>query len=117
MTDVRRTRLMNRRMVVQRRIRRMVMVILMILAFCFGFLGHTLIAARAEEQTPSPQLNRYYTSIQLQHGDSLWSIAGQYMDHTGYTQDEYVRELVRMNGLMTDQIHSGEYLAVMYMAE
>lgn len=105
-----------RRVVVQRRIRRIVVVILMILAFCSGFLGHTLVSAHAKEQA-QPQLNRYYTSIQLQHGDSLWSIAGRYMEGSGYTQKEYMRELVRMNGLMTDQIHSGEYLTVMYMAE
>lgn len=88
----------------------------MILAFCSGFFGHTLLNAHAGEKGAG-QLNRYYTSIQLEQGDSLWDIAGQYMEGSGCSKQEYVEELKRMNGLKDGQIHSGEYLTVVYYAE
>ena len=51
-------------------------ILLMILAFCSGFFGHTLLNARAEEKA-AVQLNRYYTSVQLRQGDNLWTLADQ----------------------------------------
>ena len=91
-------------------------VLLMILAFCSGFFGHTLLNAHAEEKYVKP-LNRYYTSIMLSQGDSLWDIAGQYLEGSGYSKQEYVEEIMRMNGLRDERIHSGEYLTVVYFAE
>lgn len=106
---------MNRR-IVRRRIRNLTIAILMILAFCSGFFGHTLLNAHAEEQYVKP-LNRYYTSIQLEQGDSLWNIAGRYLEGSGYSRKEYVEELKRMNGLQDERIHSGSYLTIVYFAE
>lgn len=100
----------------KRRLRNLTVILLMILAFCSGFFGHTLLNARAEEQV-SPQLNRYYTSVQLRQGDSLWDLAEQYRQGSPYSRSEYVEELKRMNGLKSEQIHSGEYLTVVYFAE
>lgn len=42
-----------------------------------GFCGHNLMSAMAEEQE-SPNYNKYYTSIVIQEGDSLWTIADKY---------------------------------------
>lgn len=107
--------MMNRR-TLQRRLRNLMIIFLMILAFCSGFFGHTLLNAHAEEKYVKP-MNRYYTSIQLQPGDSLWEIAGRYQEGSGYSKMEYVEELKRMNGLQSEQIHSGQYLTVVYFAE
>ena len=106
---------MNRR-IVQRKMRNFTIIILMILAFCSGFFGHTLLNAHAEEKYVKP-LNRYYTSVQLKQGDSLWDIAGTYAEGSGYSTREYVDELKRMNGLKGENIHSGEFLTVVYFAE
>lgn len=100
----------------KRRMRNMVVVVLMVLAFLSGFFGHTLLSAHAEEEYVRP-LNRYYTSIQLRKGDSLWNIAERYREGSGYTPKEYIEELKRMNGLEDEQIHYGEYLTVVYFAE
>lgn len=103
---------MNRRHA-KRRMRDFVVAILMILAFFFGFFGHTLMNAHAEEKAVKP-MNRYYTSIQLKQGDSLWDIAGEYAKGSQYSVSEYVNELKRMNGLKGENIHSGEYITVVY---
>ena len=100
----------------KRRLRNFTIILLMILAFCSGFFGHTLLNARAEE-AQLPELKRYYTSVQLHKGDSLWDLAEQYRVGSGYSRTEDVEELKRMNGLKSEQIHSGEYLTVVYFAE
>lgn len=107
---------MNRRRLAVRRMRRLMIALLMAAAFCSGFFGHTLLSAHAEEET-KPILNRYYTSVQLKKGDSLWDIAHTYAKGSGYTVREYVEELKRMNGLAGEDIHSGEFLTVVYFAE
>lgn len=107
---------MKTRRTANRRFRSFTVILLMILAFCSGFFGHTLLNARAEEEE-TPKLNRYYTSVQLRQGDSLWDIARQYSSGSGYSCREYVEELKRMNGLTSEQIHSGEYLTVVYFAK
>lgn len=100
----------------RQRIRGIVIAALMLLAFLTGFFGRTLLSAYAEEEYIKP-VKRYYTSIQLQPGDSLWNIAEEYIDGSGYTKKEYVEILKRMNGLSSDRIHAGQYLTVVYFAE
>lgn len=106
----------RQRVMVKRSIRNLTVVLLMILAFCSGFFGHTLLSAHAEEKPVKP-LNRYYTSIQLEAGDSLWGIADQYADGTRYSTREYLDELKCVNGLKCEEIHAGEFLTVFYYAE
>lgn len=101
---------------IKRRFRNVIVVLLMILAFCSGFFGHTLLNAYAKEKSVQP-MNRYYTSIQLRQGDSLWDIADQYSKGSNYSVKEYVNELKKINRLKGEDIHSGEYLTVVYFAE
>jgi len=85
----------------------------MLAAFWSGFFGHTILNAHAEEPASAPK-NRYYTSVQIKKGDSLWDIARAYCPESDYSVSEYVDELKRMNGLSGDRIHSGEYITVVY---
>lgn len=91
-------------------------IILLLISFLgsriFGFsLG--LDSAQALDKASTA---RYYTSIEIQQGDSLWSIAGKYSENSGLSVAQYVKELKNMNGLKEDVIHSGHYLTVMYVA-
>lgn len=79
------------------------------------FFGHSIMNALAGE-TEAPAREKYYTSIEIQKGDSLWTIAGSYLENSGMTTAQYVKELKNMNGLKEDTIHSGQYLTVMYFA-
>jgi cell division protein YceG involved in septum cleavage len=78
-----------------------------------NFFGHSLMNALADE-TEQIEMVKYYTSVQIERGDSLWSIAGKYIENSGMTTADYVKELKNMNGLREDIIHSGQYLTVMY---
>ena len=54
------------------------------------------------------------TSIEIEEGDTLWSIAGSfYVPECGSMQD-YIAEIKKTNHLTTDVIHSGCYLVVPY---
>ncbi|MEY8352114.1 LysM peptidoglycan-binding domain-containing protein [Lachnospiraceae bacterium 54-53] len=92
-------------------IKQFIMLSLVVLLGSY-FFGHSLNALAGERETQAA--DRYYTSIQIQKGDSLWSIAGKYGENSGLTTAQYVKELKNMNGLKEDTIHSGHYLTVMY---
>lgn len=55
-----------------------------------------------------------YKSIQLKSGDSLWSIAEEYMPEGITSIQDYIEELKEINGLESDEIHEGRYLTVVY---
>ena len=61
----------------------------------------------------SEQLNKYYKTITIQPGDTLWSIAQEYKSDDCTTK-KYVEELMSMNNLHNDNITSGMKLIVTY---
>lgn len=78
-----------------------------------SFFGHNLMSAMAKEPATA-SYHKYYTSIEIQEGDSLWTIAEQYREHSGITTRDYVKELKCINRLGEDTIHAGNYLTVFY---
>lgn len=77
------------------------------------FLGIFILNALAKEP-PRPKTVSYYTCIQIQPGDTLWSIAEVYTEGTDITVEDYVKQLKQMNQIGEDTIHVGNYLTVMY---
>lgn len=57
---------------------------------------------------------KYYTSVQIQKGDTLWTIAGDYITDDYADMNEYIDELRALNHIQEDRIHAGEYLTVPY---
>ena len=58
---------------------------------------------------------KYFTSIEVAYGDTLWSIAEEYKDLEYYdSNQEYVDEVVRMNNLSSTQITAGQCLIIPY---
>ncbi|MBQ7433717.1 MAG: LysM peptidoglycan-binding domain-containing protein [Lachnospiraceae bacterium] len=82
-----------------------------ILLFVLGvrFLGTT---AQADE-IPSGR-EKYYTSILIQPGDTLWTIAEQYVSPEYDSVQSYVNELKFMNGMTGSTIYAGNYLTIAY---
>lgn len=85
---------------------------LMIAAF-IAFFASISIQASDQEHQPS---YKYYKSIQLTKGDTLWSIAEEHMDEHYGSTSEYIREVKRMNSLTSDKIICGSYLIVPYFS-
>lgn len=84
----------------------------MLLTLVIAVTGHSMLTTLAEEEpvkgTP------YYSSIEIQEGDSLWKIANHYRKGSRMTTQEYVRQLRQMNRLEGDTIHTGAHLTIVY---
>ncbi len=61
---------------------------------------------------------KYYTSITLDAGETLWEVAGQYMDEQHYDDREnYIDEVCSINHLAdADHVTAGQMLIVPYFS-
>ena len=59
---------------------------------------------------------KYFKSVYISQGDTLWSIAEENMDEHYHSTREYIEEVKRMNSLTSDQIVCGSYLIVPYFS-
>lgn len=58
---------------------------------------------------------KYYTSITVQAGDTLWDYAEQYGDKEHYdSAKDYIKEVIKMNALSNDKITSGQHIILPY---
>lgn len=68
----------------------------------------------AKEES-SPSYYKYYKSITIGSGDTLWSIAGEYMDSEHYDSvKDYIEEVKQINVLYNNDITYGAHLIVPY---
>lgn len=86
-----------------------VFVILTVCILCGGILSF------AHGNRPDRQVDcKYYTSIEIQPGDTLWGIAEEYIPADYKSVREYVQALKDMNSLKSDNIEAGQKLTVAY---
>ena len=58
---------------------------------------------------------KYYKSITVSRGDSLWIYAAEYADEDHYdSYQNYIDEVLQMNGLSSESITAGQHLIVPY---
>ena len=109
------TRAIMKRRARQKQVRRNIslLAVLSIFIILFSVFLFASISTQASDKDHIPSY-KYFKSIQISSGDTLWSIAEENMDtHYKHTAD-YVAEVKRMNSLDTDQIVAGSYLIVPY---
>ena len=60
---------------------------------------------------------KYYTSVTVEVGDSLWQIAGDYIDSHYDSRESYIAEVRSINHLAdNDNIYAGQILIVPYFS-
>ena len=84
-------------------------IIIMLLIICSGII----IANAAVSDDVKSDQSKYYTSISIEKGDTLWSIASNYVSGPK-TISNYVNDLKEINNLQTDCIYQGQNLIVYY---
>ena len=106
-----------RRMIRKRKAleRKCILTVLSICLITIGILSFHVISSKAsgmEEKTTF----KYYTSVTIGYGDSLWTIADRYMDSDYYRdKSAYITEVCQINSLAKDsQIIAGQKLIVPY---
>jgi LysM repeat protein len=80
-------------------------------------IGSNLLDSSKSEAENSKEIYKYYTSIQVESGDTLWSIADKYASSEYSDRDTYMKELLALNHLSDTTIHSGQYLTVAYYSD
>ena len=98
----------RRRQVYLKKMALLVLTLCMITGLSIG-LGSNLVDAQ-----DAPVEHKYYKSIEIEAGDTLWDIAKEYMNEDYDSIFEYIHELKVMNNLDSDEIHEGQYLTVAY---
>ncbi len=59
-------------------------------------------------------LYKYYTSIEVQYGDTLWGIASRYCDSPYEDYNAYIKEVMLINRMDGPNITAGSYLILPY---
>ena len=91
-------------------------VVIGIIVISLGILLGSSISAFASAREKA-RIHKYYTSIQLKQGDSLWELAGEYAS-TDQSEQEFIDEVCEVNGISESNIlHSGQYLVVPYYSD
>lgn len=57
---------------------------------------------------------KYYKSIEIKQGDTLWGIAQKYMTEEYDSPQEYIEEIKELNGLTSDNLQESKHLLVAY---
>ena len=90
--------------------RTITVVVIAVVAFviCFAF------ASLLGNAKGSSQRTKKLTSVYVESGDSLWSIAEEYYTTECGNMKDYIREIKKTNGLESDTIRYGYPLLVPY---
>ena len=94
--------------------RKMFFLLVAIFVITIGSVTFGSIFSTAKNPASDVPQYKYYKSIEIQQGDSLWSIAEEYCTDAYEDTREYVDELKQLNSLTSDTIHAGQHLLVAY---
>lgn len=84
----------------------------LILICVFTFKSFT---SKAVEETDVTY--KYFKSFEVSNGDTLWSIAKEYIDYSYYDDiNEYIEEVVSINHLADDTIMYGQCIVIPYFS-
>ena len=98
----------------ERRIKLLKLSAALLVAFCM------IIICAASYNVLDSHANdgfKYYTSVTVEVGDSLWQIAGDYIDSHYDSRESYIAEVRSINHLAdNDNIYAGQILIVPYFS-
>lgn len=83
------------------------LVIVIICLICNSFI------VNASGKT-SPITYKYYTDVRINRGDTLWSVASQYISEEYHSIEEYMNEIMELNSMNTREVYYGERIMVPY---
>lgn len=90
---------------------------LLLLLLILSVPGAVLLTAHTKAQAeglPEEPTYKYYTSIRVNSGDTLWEIAEKYRTEEYKDIPIYIEEVKEINHLTSSQITDGMYLCIPY---
>lgn len=97
--------------------RRIILLIATLFVITLGSVVFGTIFSKAKNPSTDTTQYKYYKSITIEQGDSLWNIAEEYCTDTYKDMREYIAEVKELNALTSDTIHEGQHLLVVYYDE
>ena len=88
-------------------------IILGIVLFFTVLMSITFFTNKADAET-NREVFTYYTSYEIQPGDTLWTIADQFMGPDFTDKKTFINNIKSMNHLTSDNITAGKYLVIEY---
>lgn len=76
----------------------------------------SFVSVSATDNGENPSY-KYYTSYEIQPGDTLTSIAQKYTVNSNISVAEYISEVKKNNELSSDQITAGNYIVISYYSD
>ncbi len=104
---------LNKRAAVVRR-QKLLLGLVIILLVSLGILFGTSVNTLASSKADVASFNKYYTSIQIEYGDTLWDIADEYIGEFNVSKTKYIEEICQLNNIDENEIHAGDYIVVPY---
>lgn len=91
--------------------------LLSFVAVIFLLIFHFTPQNTQADSEPKAPTYKYYTSIRVSSGDTLWDIANEYRTEEYSSISSYISEVREINHLKSNQITEGMYLCVPYYSE
>lgn len=114
-----RARLMTRKKLMEARARKVFilkcMVLSVVLVAFIGIYGILAVNASDTQNTPKKPV-KYYTSITVNSGDTLWDIAKEYKP-ADCSMTSYINEVMLLNDMGTSMIYAGQNIIIYYMSD
>ena len=90
-----------------------ILILTLITITCIVFLMLSVRSAEAEKREDAERY-KYYTSIVVDPGESLWSIAEEHMTEEYANVYDYVSEIAEINHLKSEYLEAGRELCIPY---
>lgn len=107
--------LSKREAVVRRQ--RSILAIVFIFLVAVGILLGTKMNTFASSDKDIASYHKYYKSIQIESGDTLWTIADDNIAGFNIEKNDYIKEVCEINEISKDNIHAGDYIVVPYYSQ
>ena len=99
----------------QLQVRRNICILILSIAVAVVLSAFAVSISTQASELERAAEHKYYKSIEIAKGDTLWSIAKENMDNNHYKNvSEYVKEVKTMNSMKSDSIVAGSYIIVPY---
>lgn len=100
---------------VQREVIQQKRIVVFFCLMVFSVISVFILFGSIKAQAASAEtMQKYYKSIQLKSGDTLWDISSEYMTDKSMDRNEYIHEICSMNHISADEIHAGQYIVIPY---
>ena len=93
-----------------------ILLLISCMFFCSVVILGTTISAKADTKDDVPEYT-YYKTIEIQDGDSLWSIASVYAPQNHQDTRSYIKEVCALNHISENQmLHEGATITGPYQS-